>query len=244
LAIDIFITSFQRIDFTIETIEKIIERTKEGTYNLHVFDNGSDAATRVRLIDMLDKGVLTSLHLDSRNTGCSYNKSIFHTMSDNREEYYVVTDNDVFPPKLEPDWLQKMVGIMDKNPDIALLAPQLPPQGLQTPYELGEEVVYCKAVGNTLKMVRREAFPIGRYNNALNTFGDDGQVSELVQSGLGYRVAFCKDIYCWHAGQCNNWGYTKEELDLDPRKAECGSPFIYEPINKETYEPPKELKIC
>lgn len=243
MAIDIFITSFQRVDFTKETIQKIIERTDEGTFNLHVFDNGSDTKTKDFLRDLLDRKVLTSLHLDSRNTGCCYNKSVFHALSDNREKYYVVTDNDVFPPKLDQDWLSQMVGIMDRNPDIALLTPQLPPQGLQMPYGIGEEVVYCKAVGNTFKMVRRDAFPFLEYNNALNTFGDDGQVSDIIHR-KGMRVAFCKDIYCLHVGQCENWGYTPDELDQDPRKAGYGRPFMYTPKNDETYEPQEELKIC
>jgi GT2 family glycosyltransferase len=243
LAIDIFITSFQRKEFTKETLQKIMTRTAEGTYNLHIFDNGSDAETKEYLKGLLDSGILTSLHLDSRNTGCSYNKSVFHALSDNREKYYVVTDNDIFPPKLNPDWLSRMVEIMDKNPHIALLTPQLPPQGLQMPYGQGEEVIYCKAVGNTFKMVRRDAFPFMEYNNELNTFGDDGQVSKLVHD-KGFKVAFCKDIYCFHAGQCENWGYTSEELDQDPRKAGYGKPFIYKPVDMDTYEPPKELKIC
>ena len=243
MAIDIFITSFQRMEFTKETIQKIYSRTEEGSFNLHVFDNDSDSETKEYLKGLLDSGILTSLHLDSRNTGCCYNKSVFHALSDIREKYYVVTDNDILPPKLSPDWLSQMVGIMDRNPDIALLAPQLPPQSLQMPYEVGEEVIYCKAVGNTFKMVRRSAFPFMEYNNTLNTFGDDGQVSEIVHRN-NMRVAFCKDIYCFHTGQCDNWGYTNEELDQDPRKAGYGAPFIYKPIDDNTYEPPKELKIC
>lgn len=242
MAIDIFITSFQRLDFTRETISKIIERTEKGSFNLHVFDNGSDKETREYLLGLLDIGTLTSLHLDSRNTGCCYNKAVFHTLSDSREKYYIVTDNDVLPPELAPDWLSRMVGIMDRHPELAFLAPQLPPQGLQMPYGFGDEVVYCKAVGNTLKMVRRDAFPIAEYNNSLNTFGDDGQVCGIISS-RGLRSAFCKDIFCWHLGQCDNWGYKKEELDQDPRKAGYGAPFKYTPINYDTYEPPEGLRL-
>jgi GT2 family glycosyltransferase len=243
LAIDIFITSFQRKEFTRQTIDKIVERTKKGTYNLHVFDNGSDKETQDFLKDYLERGVLTSLHLDSRNTGCCYNKGVFHMLADNREKYYVVTDNDVFPPDLSPDWLSQMVDIMDRHPELAFLAPQLPPQGLQMPYGAGEDVIYCKAVGNTFKMVRRESFPLLEYDNALNAFGDDGQVCEKVEA-KGMKVAFCKDIFCLHAGQCDNWGYTDEELDQDPRKAGYGEPFRYTPVDDKTYEPPPGMKIC
>lgn len=243
MAIDIFITSFQRKDFIEKTIESITERTTPGTYKLHVYDNGSDKEVKEYLLSLLEAGVLTSLHLDNRNTGCNYNKAVFHTLSDSREKYYVVTDNDVLPPDLKPDWLQSMVDIMDRHPDIALLAPQLPPQNLQQPYALGEDVVYCKAVGNTFKLVRREAFPIQYFDNTLNTFGDDGKLSALVHE-RGWRVAFCRNIFCLHIGQCEDWGYKKEELDQDPRKAGYGKPFEYAIKDDRTYEPlEEELKI-
>ena len=92
-------------------------------------------------------------------------------------------------------------------------------------------------------MVRRDAFPFLEYNNALNTFGDDGQVSDIIHR-KGMKVAFCRDIYCLHVGQCENWGYTLEELDQDPRKAGYGKPFMYTPLNDETYEPQEGLRIC
>jgi GT2 family glycosyltransferase len=234
--IDIYMTCWQRPEFTKKSIDLIHERTTPGTFRLHVFDNGSDAEVQTLLRDYFDRGLLTSIHLDSRNTGCLYNKAVFHAMTESTSEYYVVTDNDVYPPKLEPDWLSELIDIMDSRPDLAFLAPQLPPQFLQEPQDVAGDVVYAKAVGNTLKVVRREAYPFGEYDQLVGKFGDDGKVSELVRQ-KGWKVAFARNIYCYHAGQCVNWGYEEEDINKDPRKAGYGEPFKYEIENEETYIP-------
>ena len=110
------------------------------------------------------------------------------------------------------------------------------------PYAKAKDIVYCKAVGNTFKMVRREAFPLLDYDNSLNTFGDDGQVCQLVED-RDWRTAFCSHIYSYHAGQCDNWGYSEEELAQDPRKEGYAPPFKHTPVSTDTYEPPPELKL-
>ena len=230
---------------TKKVINLIHERTAPGTYAIHVFDNGSDKITQDFLYGLLQQKKIVSLHLDSRNTGCLYNKSIFYMMNEYTDKYFCVTDNDVYPPKLSPDWLSQMITIMDAHPDLAFLAPQVPPQWLQTPdmKKVKDDIVYCKAVGNTFKMVRRSAFPIADgYINMLGAFGDDGLVCDLAAM-RNYKTAFCRNIFCYHAGQCDNWGYTDHEVSLDPRKAGYGPPFKYELANEETYEPTSENRI-
>lgn len=234
--IDIYMTSWQRPEFTKKALDLILQRTDPTSYQLHVFDNASEGEAREQLLKYFNDGLLTSLHLDSRNTGCLYNKAVFHAMTESTSEYYVVTDNDVYPPKLEPDWLSQLVDIMDSRPDLAFLAPQLPPQFLQTPEETSGDIVYAKAVGNTLKLVRREAYPFGEYQQLVGQYGDDGKVSELVRE-KGWKVAFARNVYCYHAGQCVNWGYKPEDIDKDPRKAGYGKPFEYEVEDEETYIP-------
>jgi len=238
--IQIYMTSFFRPQFTLEAVEKIHERTCPGSFQLNIYDNGSDLQTQGKLFNLLQAGLITSLQLDSRNTGCLYNKLVFQAMTESQDDYYVVTDNDIFPPALEPCWLTQMIEIMDNHQEIALLTPLLPPIYLQKPYSIANDVVYCEFVGNTFKVVRRKAFP--NIEQKLGAFGDDGLVSEIVR-GCGWKVAFCKNIFCWHAGQCENWGYKPEEILLDERKAGYGKPFLYQPINELTYEPPAHLRI-
>jgi len=238
--IDIFMTSWLRPEFTQRSIEHIVDRTTTGTYKIHVLDNQSSVRTRDPLLRMLDSGVISSVTLHSQNTRCLWGKAVFHAMVPSASPYYVVTDNDVLPPKLEgKDWLQRMVDIMDAKEEIAFLTPQLPPTWLQEPFAADESVVYCKAVGNTFKMVRREAYPEGRYEQSMEKFGDDGMVSQLSRES-GWKVAFCRDIFCLHLGQTDNWGYESEEIAMDPRKAGYGPPFRYTPEDTNTFRPPAE----
>jgi GT2 family glycosyltransferase len=239
--INIYMTSFFRYDFTLESIKKIHERTEPGTFQIHVYDNASDPETQDKLYGLLKEQRIMSLTLDSRNTGCLYNKLVFHAMTETKEPYYVVTDNDIFAPALSPSWLAQMVEIMDRHPEIAFLTPQLPPQNLMEPYKVLDDIIYCKAVGNALKLVRRKAFPV-ETEQVLGAYGDDGNVSKRAMDN-GYKNAFCRNIFCYHAGQCKNWGYEEKEIYKDPRKVGYGKPFEYNLKNNETYEPMPQWKI-
>jgi hypothetical protein len=235
MIVDIFITSFFRPEMTKKTIDLIRERTTPGNYQLHIFDNASDSNTKGYLFYLLDTGVLTSLHLDSRNTGCLYNKGVFHSMVESTSEFYCVTDNDQYPPKVSPDWLTQMVAIMEKYPDLGFLVPQSAPYQLMMPEEVLEDIVICKAVGNHLKLVRREAFPAGKYAQELYKYSDDSLVCELARKE-GWKTAFCRNLFKFDAGQCLNWGYKQNEIDKDPRKVGYGAPFIID-VDENTYKP-------
>jgi len=242
--IKIYITSWNRVEFTLKTINLIHERTLPDTFELHVYDNGSNREVQDRLYPLLGEGKVTSIVFDKRNTGCLYNKVVFQAMTEVQDKYYVINDNDVYPPKLSPDWLSRMIAIMDAHPELALLAPQLPPQSLQMPYKTMNDIVYCRAVGNTFKIVRREAMAsiIPNVSQQVGIYGDDGMVSEMLERNH-WKIAFCKDIYCWHAGQCLNWGYKPEEVNQDPRKSGYGQPFSYNLANEDTFEPEAKWKI-
>jgi len=59
----------------------------------------------------------------------------------------------------------------------------------------------------------------------------------------GYRTAFCRNIFAFHAGQCKNWGYTENEIAQDPCKVDYGEPYTYKLMDEETFEPISEYKI-
>lgn len=235
--IDIFMTSWRRWDMTQRSIKLLYERTKT-QFRLTVYDNGSDKHTISNLFKLYKKGTIHSLILDDRNTGCLYNKIIFDKMA--LDKYYIVTDNDIYPPLLEPDCLQQLIDLMDKYPSLGLLSPQIQPFTLMQPYGYNDDVVVCKAVGNALKIVRSGIFP--NFKQQLNIYGDDGILSAQIKKS-GYDVAFCRHIYCYHAGQSKNWGYKKNEILLDPRKGGYGKYFEQKIINDLTYEADKSVNF-
>jgi hypothetical protein len=217
--VPIFLTSWNRYDFTERVLKEINERTQH-PFDLHVYDNGSSDTAPKNLYEKYLNKEITSLVLDTRNTACLYNKIVFHSMVEQETPYYVVTDNDIIPPRLNPCWLTQMISIMDRNPSIAILTPRLPPEFLMEPLSEGEEVIYCKAVGNTFKLVRRSAVHklIGELSQKLGSYGDDGILSALIRAS-GLRVAFCKNLWCYNLERSvADYGYTKEQLAQDPRK--------------------------
>lgn len=235
-------TSWNRLKFTVETISTIRTRTKT-PYDLTVFDNGSDEITKNVLFELHKKSYIDNLVFMGQNTGCLYNKFIYHAMTASDQKYYCVTDNDVLPPNLgDKCWLTEMTTIMDEHPELGMLALQLPPQVLQMPYAVSEDskVFYCRAVGNTFKIIRTRALEqvftsYAKPNTLLGEYGDDSLFSKLL-SDYGFKIGFTAGLWCLHTGQCDNWGYEKDEIAKDPRKKGYGEPFVYE-YNPETYEP-------
>jgi len=236
--IKIFITSWFRPDFTYRVIREIKDRTKT-PHEIHVLDNGSNEETVEMLLGMFRWGTIQSLSLNSRNTGCLYGKIVFHAMTEEDDDFYVVTDNDIIPPRLSPDWLEQMLEIMRKHPDIGVLAQQMPPVWLQAPYAYEDNVAFCQAVGNTFKVVRRKAFPA--LPQRMESYGDDAEACKEM-AAKGWKSAFARNIFCYNLELDQpDWGYAKEQLAQDPRKAGYGPPFKYVPTNWDTLRPPEDL---
>lgn len=234
--IDIFITSWRRPHMTEDVVKAIHDRTTPNTFKITILDNECTKTTRDLLFKMMDDGLVEAVISHKQNTRCLWGKYVFHAMVDSKNPYYIVTDNDVIPSKHSPDWLSHLVRVMDRYPELAFLTPQLPPQFLQMPTSMNDDVVFCKAVGNTFKIVRRDAYPVECYEQSKESFGDDGLVSKLVHE-KGYKVAFCRDMFCLHKGQTTNWGYEEKDLKDDPRKSGYGEPFKYEVTDMDSLLP-------
>lgn len=235
---NIYMTSWHRLQMTIETLSILKARTKT-PYNLTILDNGSNIVTKSMLFELHKKDYIANIVFMKENTGCLYNKFVYHSMTVSDEQYYIITDNDVLPPDLKTCWLKQMIDIMDEHQELAILALQLPPQQFQQPYSASKDkkVIYCKAVGNTFKLCRRSV--LERVLNSIEQhkgiYGDDSLVC-LKAHELGYKIGFTADLWCLHIGQCENWGYNEDEIKLDPRKVGYGKPFKYE-YDPKTFEP-------
>jgi len=232
--IKIFITTWHRT----EMLERCLREIKERTATPHeviVFDNGSEEEEVKYIKDLHSNHMCDSLILWPHNTGPYFPKAVFYSLTTPEDTYYVSNDADTYPPNLEPDWLSRMIKEMDAYPYIGVMAPQLPPQNMQGPkYENGNHVI-CTAVGNQLSVVRRSAWPVEQWPQESGKFGDDSLRSERMEAN-GFLTAYMKDTWCMHGGQCEQWGYTKEQLAEDPRKAEYDLPYYYV-YDMQTYMP-------
>lgn len=231
--IPIYVLAWHRPDMTERCLREIYERTRY-PYEVHLWANGIQSKEEeqfyIRLSPFYD-----SIHLDKRNTCVWYPKGVQHMMTPADTPYYVLNDNDYYPPKLESKcWLERMVDIMEATPTLGCLAAQVPPQILQTPGTVYDQYVECKAVGNSLRLTRREAWPQAEFRQELGKFGDDSILCEMMRQ-RGYHTGFARAVYCLHH-QPENWGYEPEQLAQDPRKAGYKPPYEYQ-YNYETYVP-------
>lgn len=242
--IKIFITSWNRCLFLQEVITKIIQRTKPGSFEIIVYDNASDSETVQYLKKCLENKTVSSVIFGEINSGCNHPKNVFYSMTDEEDSLFIVTDNDIIPPELTIDWLEQLVTLMEVNPDVAVLTPQLPPVWLQGPYEKRGDIVLCTAVGNTFKICRRSAIPIQEISQFTDKYGDDGILCKLLKE-KGWKVAFASNLWCFNLERTIvDYGYTKEQLGEDPRKAgydSDSSKHNYEPQSWLTLKPPQNL---
>ena len=84
---NIYITSWNRPDFTLKTISLIKERTQIPV-SINVFDNGSLIETQKLLFEALNKKHISTLFLSNKNTGTLYNKIIFHAMQEYDDRFF------------------------------------------------------------------------------------------------------------------------------------------------------------
>lgn len=235
----IFLQSWHRPEFTIRAIEAIHERTAREDFRLTVFDNGSGSPLESELIRMYKAGLIDTLHLEGRNTGCLYPKPVFHAMVPDDCNFYVVTDNDFIPCV---GWLPAMLEVMRNNPDIALLTLMYLPVWPMQPMDDRGDYVRTVAVGNTFKLCRRKAVEmvIRDMQQKLGAYGDDGMLCSLLYK-TGWEVGYIKNKFCYNLELTSDkWGYTDDQLRQDPRKAGYAEPKRYTPTNWDTLEPSPE----
>jgi len=106
-AIDIVLTSYNRLQLTKTVIDAIIERTHY-PYNLHVVDNASTDGSEEYLLDLHEKGVIKRLLLNDYNTGMVLPKA--QSLSLCSSPIFIITDCDVVPPDIYEEagkcWLE------------------------------------------------------------------------------------------------------------------------------------------
>lgn len=208
--IDIVITSFNRIEFTKKTIDYIKDRTKS-PYRIIVVDNCSTDGTQDYLVSLKRDKVIGHLILLEENYGIHMAKNYGLSLV-RSEPYYIDTDNDLLCPKLEPDWIEQLKGLMDRNPEYGAIA--CTPQALigsgKGGFEEGPEVIKMGHVGAHLRMMRTKAVrDVGGWERKWDAKrnSEDGWIATQLGK-LNLDVGYARDIHCWHQfGDDNNWGY-------------------------------------
>jgi len=207
--IDIVCVTMIRIDFTRTFIRYLKERTTT-PYRLIVVDNNSTDGTQPFLLDMKEQGYVQHLILLEENYGIHMAKNYGLALV-RPSKYYIDTDNDLLCPKVEPDWIQQLITLMDKYPKFGAIScrPQVLIGRGGHEFDGSEEVVKFNHLGAHLRIMRTDAVrQVGGWEKtwSANRNHEDKYISELLKN-IGYDVGYAKNIRCWHQFGTSNWGY-------------------------------------
>lgn len=217
--IDIFIATYLRQFYTEKTISYLKERTNY-PYRLIVLDNGGNDEVLSKADDVMFLWVKMN-----HNTGihCLWNVALSLAES----EYFITSDNDIWVPKLDPDWLTQMVRIMDNHPDYGAIS--LHPHvfiGINAidpnSEDFKKDVIERPMVGAVMRLMRTEAVrkTLG-WEHVIRTGRNHEErvICSRLQS-VGYKVGICPYIRAYHpfgrnypgleGEKSGGWGYPVE----------------------------------
>lgn len=212
--IDIVVVTFNRLEFTKKMIEYLYSRT-ETPVRLIVVDNNSTDGTQDFLYEMKKQGKVHHLILLEENYGIHMAKNYGLALV-RSEPYYIDTDNDLLCADLEPDWIERLVALMDKYPNYGAIScrPQVLVGRSGEEFNVDEEVVKFSHVGAHLRIMRTD--DVRRAGGWEKTWEakrnhEDSFIANAL-SNIGLDVGYAKAVRCFHMFG-KNWGY--EDLPLD-----------------------------
>jgi cellulose synthase/poly-beta-1,6-N-acetylglucosamine synthase-like glycosyltransferase len=199
--VDIFITAYLRPQLTEQTLAYLKERT---TYPHRVFliDNGGNEMLK----DQVDYYIGMS-----KNIGIHAAWNIALAMAES--EYFITSDNDIYVPDLQPDWLTQMVKFMFDRPDYGAISlhPHVFIGAAGIDPQDPEDVKERNMCGAVMRIMRTQAVRnVGGWLHHLNPGRNHEErtiCSELQTAG--YKVGITSRIRAYHPFP-NNWGYPEE----------------------------------
>ena len=239
-AIDIVMVSYLRFEFTRQCLEYLKDRTRT-PYRLILVDNGSGSEIQGKLNELYRQGFINHLVLLEENYGIHAGKNIGLSMV-HSYPYYIDTDNDIFVPDLEPDWLAQVVDLMNKNLQYGAI-------GLQPQIMVGHggvpedspEVFETNHIGAYMRIHRTELVKkVGGWKNVFDSKRNDEEKTIAAKiHNEGLKIGITKDIRCWHSFG-KNWGYPEELIPEGHGHREIWPPSEHYDkikVNEETWKP-------
>ena len=232
--IDILLITFQRIEMTIETIDGLLERTKS-PFNLYVVDNGSTDGTIDYLISKLEEKVITGLSFLNRKVTISDSYNLGFEFIES--ELFVMMQNDVIVPDLDPDWLSQLKEIFLSDPNYGGVAcriqhvPKINPLAGSLVPATGALSAYCRM--QRLSDIKK----VGGLGKAIR---DDATFVKRIRGQLGKKCLWTNKLWCNHLGHSAfRRGYLEKEdvHRYGPGTDEVGIRHPYPEIDPKTNIP-------
>jgi len=226
--ISIILLTWNRIELLKKTLTGIKERTKH-PYKLIVVDNFSDDGTQDFLRQETKKGFIQILILNDINLGqtAAFNKAFAYVDS----ETFIVTQDDLIPPDLEPCWLEQMDYLLRKNKGLGGLCMRIQ-RVPNIHFDNENEITPCrKACPAYLRIQYKEDLL-----KLPNLFGnrmyhEDSHFQDLIQS-IDKKCGFTTHIFADHCSYMKpNKGYG-DRINYAGYNAERNKVPSYKPYPK------------
>ena len=207
--VDIFIGTYLRQAFTEKTLTYLFERTIY-PYRLFILNNGGNDEVLEACKDKI------FLRVDLKpNAGIHTLWNIAASMAES--EYFITSDNDIYVPSLEPDWLTQMVKFMDERPDYGAISlhPHVFIGATGIDPSDPEDVKERNMCGAVMRIMRTEAVrKAGGWLHVIRTSRnhEERTICSQLQS-IGYKVGIASRIRAYHPfgkGVGGNWCYPIE----------------------------------
>lgn len=191
--------------FTEQTLTYLIERTKY-PYRLFLINNGGNDD----IAKVYEKEIFMTINM-SKNAGVTAAWQIALALAES--EYFITSDNDIYVPELEPDWLTQLVGLMDERPDYGAISlhPHVLIGAAGFEPDDPEDVKEVNMCGAVMRIMRQDATRIagGWKDSDPLIRGDRGHEERTICSRLqdgGWKTGRTTRLRAYHPFG-KNWGY-------------------------------------
>jgi len=236
--IDIFLTTYLRQAYTQKTIDYLYERTKY-PYRLFVIDNGGNDEV---LTEAQKQGKVFLWLKASMNMGIHASWNLALSLAES--EFFITSDNDIYVPDLDPDWLSQLVGLMHDRPDFGAIS--LHPHvfiGINGEDPLDpEDVKISPMAGAVMRIMRTEVVrKVGGWEHRIEAGRnhEERTICSRLQDA-GYKVGRTTRIRAYHPfgkNEGGNWGYPKEFTpEMQKHTPELES-YVQQFDNPDAYDP-------
>lgn len=208
---DIILVSFNRLNFLKKTIEAINERTTS-EFRLIVIDNHSeqdviDYLKWAKLVGMVHEVVFLE-----ENVGQAMSQNIGFKMVTSK--YFVLTQNDLICPKLSPDWLSRLIHLMEENTEAGCISMRINRTRRVPISENSSLIRNYKTIPAVFRIHRTEdTLLLGEnpFGSALHW--ESSSCAEAMRK-IGKKFYMSTKIYADHFSfSFENKGYEKEETE-------------------------------
>ncbi|NCN39640.1 glycosyltransferase [bacterium] len=241
--IDLTMVAYRRTGFTEQALWHLAERTRS-PFRLTLVVNGWDELgedEQDMYLMAQNHGIIDHLVILSENYGIHAAKNICLPFI--RSRYYVDFDNDILVPDLDPDWLTRMVDLMDGRPEYAAIAmrPQVFVGTDESKIDWSSGIADFPWVGACGRIMRTDLVKAaGGWRPVWDSKRNNeerwicSKIKDLADCKFGYS----RDIRCYHLFGDDNWGYGDQPIEEHGHNPIWPPTSHYErEVDSKTFEP-------